>query len=146
MPKPVSAVNSHTKHDHQSTHTLQHWPVAASRVERIILKAKMQLRFTTIDVFTTTPYIGNPLAIVRIPRNLRAILTEAQKQNIARKSYLSEATFLHEPLSGNDHNTVDFDIFTPLSRLAFARHPTIGTTLYTAMNPGVFPGVRQSKT
>jgi hypothetical protein len=27
----------------------------------------MKLPFTTVDVFTTTRYLGNPLAIVRVP-------------------------------------------------------------------------------
>lgn len=105
----------------------------------------MQLPFTTVDVFTTTPYIGNPLAIVRVPRTLRTTLTEAQKQKVAREFNLSETTFLHEPSPEADSGTVDFDIFTPLSRLAFAGHPTIGTALYAAMNPGAYPGIRQLK-
>jgi PhzF family phenazine biosynthesis protein len=106
----------------------------------------MQLPFTTVDVFTTMPYAGNPLAIVRVPHTVCATLTEAQKQKIAREFNFSEITFLHEPSSENENGTVDFDIFTPLSRLAFAGHPTIGIALYATMNQGMYPGVRQLKT
>lgn len=102
----------------------------------------MQLPFTTVDVFTTTPYIGNPLAIVHVPQRLRATLTEAQKQKVAREFNLSETTFLHDPSPENENGTVDFDIFTPLSRLAFAGHPTIGTAFLVAMDQGAYPGIR----
>ena len=106
----------------------------------------MQLPFTTVDVFTTTPYIGNPLAIVRVPRIHRTTLTEAQKQKIAREFNLSETTFLHEPSPENEKGTVGFDIFTPLSRLAFAGHPMIGTALFAAMDQGMYPSIEQLKT
>jgi predicted PhzF superfamily epimerase YddE/YHI9 len=40
----------------------------------------MHLPFTTLDVFTTTRYVANPLAVIRVPASLRLSLTEAQKQ------------------------------------------------------------------
>jgi predicted PhzF superfamily epimerase YddE/YHI9 len=104
----------------------------------------MLLPFTTLDVFTTTRYVGNPLAVIRVPASFRSSLTEAQKQKIAREFNYSETTFLHEPAKGED--TSDFDIFTPVSRMSFAGHPTIGTALYVASHRHVYPGVKQLRT
>jgi predicted PhzF superfamily epimerase YddE/YHI9 len=105
----------------------------------------MQLPFTTVDVFTTTPYIGNPLAIVRVPAHLRDKLSEAQKQKIAREFNLSETSFLHEPNPASN-GTVEFDIFTPLSRMSFAGHPTIGTAVFVAQHTDEYPGVTALRT
>ncbi|KAH7070214.1 phenazine biosynthesis-like protein [Paraphoma chrysanthemicola] len=104
----------------------------------------MKLSFTTVDVFTPTRYIGNPLAIVHVPSALRAQLTEDQKQKIAREFNFSETTFLHEHTSGSD--TADFDIFTTSSRITFAGHPTIGTSIYVAQHASEFPGVTKLRT
>jgi predicted PhzF superfamily epimerase YddE/YHI9 len=106
----------------------------------------MQLPFTTVDVFTTTRYLGNPLAIVRVPFSFRDVLTEEQKQRIAKEFNLSETTFLHEPAPGSDSDTAEFDIFTPLAHLAFAGHPTIGTAVYVASNASTYTGVKQLNT
>lgn len=103
----------------------------------------MQLPFATVNVFTTTRYVGNPLAIVQVPAALRSRLTSEQKQKIAREFNLSETTFLHEP---TEPHTTDYDIFTPLSQLAFAGHPTIGTAVYAASTPSSYPGISQLKT
>lgn len=104
----------------------------------------MQLDFTTVDVFTTTRYIGNPLAIVRVPASLRSTLTEAQKQKIAREFNFSETTFLHEPAPSDD--VADFDIFTTSSRMTFAGHPTIGTAIYVAQHAAAYPGIKSLRT
>jgi predicted PhzF superfamily epimerase YddE/YHI9 len=104
----------------------------------------MHLPFTTLDVFTTTRYVGNPLAVIRVPASLRSSLTETQKQKIAREFNYSETTFLHEPAKGSD--IVEFDIFTPVSRMSFAGHPTIGTALYVASHGNVYPEVKKLRT
>jgi predicted PhzF superfamily epimerase YddE/YHI9 len=104
----------------------------------------MRLEFTTVDVFTTTRYVGNPLSVVRVPASLRSQLSEEQKQKIAREFNLSEITFLHEP--AKDSNTADYDIFTPYSRMTFAGHPTIGTAIYIAQHAAAYPGITQLKT
>ncbi|KAJ0357888.1 hypothetical protein COL922a_014638, partial [Colletotrichum nupharicola] len=54
----------------------------------------MALTFTTLDVFTETRFKGNPLAVVTIPPGM--VLTQAQKQAIAREFNLSETTFVHD--------------------------------------------------
>ncbi|KAF2002077.1 phenazine biosynthesis protein-like protein phzf family [Amniculicola lignicola CBS 123094] len=104
----------------------------------------MHLPFTTLDVFTSTPYLGNPLAVIRVPSSLRSVLTEAQKQRIAREFNYSEITFLHEP-TGED-GIADFDIFTPLSRMTFAGHPTIGTSVYIATHAQQYLGIKALRT
>ncbi|KAM6495060.1 hypothetical protein JOM56_009683 [Amanita muscaria] len=84
--------------------------------------AKLKLKFYQIDVFTRTPYEGNPLAIVHLPPKQDIPLVD--KQRIAREFNLSETVFLHE----NDENggEIKIDIFTPTVELPFAGHPTIG--------------------
>jgi PhzF family phenazine biosynthesis protein len=104
----------------------------------------MHLHFTTLDVFTPTRYAGNPLAVIRVPSSLRSTLTESQKQAIAREFNLSEVTFLHEPAASS--SVADFDIFTPLSRMSFAGHPTIGTAIYVAQHKDVYPGITSLRT
>lgn len=87
-----------------------------------------QLEFATIDVFTTQPYEGNPLAIVRIPRGHP--VSQEQKQAIAREFNLSETTFLHEKDEAAREHAWTVDIFMTTQELPFAGHPTVGTACY----------------
>lgn len=89
----------------------------------------MSLAFITLDVFTTTKFHGNPLALVLVPPDLSATLTQAQKQLIAREFNLSETVFLHEPPDNQTPppDDVRVDIFTSFTEIPFAGHPTIGT-------------------
>lgn len=78
-------------------------------------------RFTQVDVFTTVPYAGNPVAVVLDAGGLDA---EAMQQ-FARWTNLSEAAFLLPPRdSAADYRV---RIFTPASELPFAGHPTLGS-------------------
>ncbi|KAK0278462.1 hypothetical protein LTR35_009201 [Friedmanniomyces endolithicus] len=87
------------------------------------------LSFVTVDVFTTSRFAGNPLAIVRIPEDGQ-VSTE-QMQIIAREFNLSETVFLHENRRGDDGETEwGFRIFMTSAELPFAGHPTIGTACY----------------
>ncbi|KAJ7770273.1 hypothetical protein DFH07DRAFT_272098 [Mycena maculata] len=86
------------------------------------------LKFTKLDVFTSTPFIGNPLAIVHIPSSVN--LTQAEKQLIAREFNLSETIFHHEQDTIDASNPVVIDIFTPEEELPFAGHPTVGAGFY----------------
>jgi len=43
----------------------------------------MKLEFTTLDVFTTKQFHGNPVAIIRVPASQKAALSQTQKQAIA---------------------------------------------------------------
>jgi PhzF family phenazine biosynthesis protein len=82
----------------------------------------MQTRpFTQVDVFTDTPYLGNPLAVVRDGSGL----SDAQMQHFAHWTNVSETVFLLPPtLEGADYQA---RIFTPGSELPFAGHPTLGS-------------------
>jgi PhzF family phenazine biosynthesis protein len=76
---------------------------------------------TYVDVFTTTPYLGNPVAVVHDADGL----TTDEMQGLARWTNLSETTFLLPPTEpGADYRV---RIFTPAAELPFAGHPTLGT-------------------
>jgi PhzF family phenazine biosynthesis protein len=91
---------------------------------------QMELAFTTLDVFTKTRYMGNPVAIVQVPAVSKTHLTQAQKQAIAWEFNLSEIVFMHLPPSGSTFNEIIIDIFTSKAELPFAGHPTIGSAAY----------------
>ncbi|QNN57235.1 PhzF family phenazine biosynthesis protein [Diaphorobacter ruginosibacter] len=80
-----------------------------------------QRRFMQIDVFSSTPFRGNPLAVVVDAEGL----SDAEMQNFARWTNLSETTFLLPP----SHPDADYQvrIFTPSDELPFAGHPTLGS-------------------
>ncbi|KAF3357854.1 Putative DNA helicase INO80 [Verticillium dahliae VDG1] len=90
----------------------------------------MSLDFVTLDVFTKTPYQGNPLGVVHLPHDRP--ITQAQKQAIAREFNLSETVFLHDvdPANDPDPTTRRIDIFMTKGELPFAGHPTIGAAAY----------------
>jgi PhzF family phenazine biosynthesis protein len=91
----------------------------------------LRLDFVELDVFTSKPFLGNPLAIVLIPYGTEPIPQE-QKQLIAREFNLSETAFIHQHGSTSDSDKCPFvvDIFTPYAELPFAGHPTIGSGWY----------------
>src|SRR5258705_4626880 len=77
--------------------------------------------FQQVDVFTTTPYWGNPVAVVLDGSGL----STEQMQRFANWTNLSETTFVLPPtVPGADYQV---RIFTPVSELPFAGHPTLGT-------------------
>ena len=81
----------------------------------------MPRHFRQVDVFTTVPYRGNPLAVVHDADGL----TTEQMQRFANWMNLSETTFVLRPSdSGADYRV---RIFTPSVELPFAGHPTLGT-------------------
>lgn len=86
------------------------------------------LPFHTYDVFTSTRYTGNPLALVTIPSSFSPKPTQEQKQAIAREFNLSETIFLHlnDPSSQETEEDVKVDIFLTTAEIPFAGHPTIG--------------------
>ena len=81
----------------------------------------------TLDVFTTEPLGGNPLAVVRDAAGLDALTM----QRIAGELGLSETVFVLPP---TDARTAlcRLRIFTPAVELPFAGHPTIGTAILLA--------------
>jgi len=84
------------------------------------------IEFHTLDVFTTTPFAGNPLAVVLNAKDL----TTAQMQTIAREFNLSETIFVQPPQ--NPAHTAKVRIFFPTAEIPFAGHPTIGCAILLA--------------
>ena len=78
-------------------------------------------RFTQVDVFTETPLLGNPLAVVHAAQGL----SDDQMAAFARWTNLSETTFLLPPTDPAADYRVR--IFTPHRELPFAGHPTLGS-------------------
>ncbi|MBS0343276.1 MAG: PhzF family phenazine biosynthesis protein [Proteobacteria bacterium] len=77
--------------------------------------------FKQLDVFTDTPFFGNPLAVVLDGTGL----SDEDMQRFARWTNLSETTFVLPPTdAGADYRV---RIFTPGGELGFAGHPTLGT-------------------
>jgi PhzF family phenazine biosynthesis protein len=77
--------------------------------------------FRQVDVFTTAPYRGNPLAVVLNADGL----STGDMQQFASWMNLSETAFVLPPSSEQADYRVR--IFTPASELPFAGHPTLGT-------------------
>jgi trans-2,3-dihydro-3-hydroxyanthranilate isomerase len=86
----------------------------------------MQIDFVTVDVFTTTKFGGNPLAVVLDARGLAS----AQMQAIAAEFNLAETTFVLPPR--DPANTAQVRIFTPRAEMPFAGHPNVGTAFVLA--------------
>lgn len=80
-----------------------------------------QRAFAQVDVFTATPYLGNPVAVVLDGRGL----STEQMQAFTNWTQLSEATFVLPPT----HPDADYAlrIFCPGRELPFAGHPTLGS-------------------
>jgi len=97
------------------------------------------LRFKQIDVFTTRPFLGNPVAVVLDGGGLDT----AAMQRIAAWTNLSETTFVLRPTAaGADYA---LRIFTPRAELPFAGHPTVGSA-HAVLEAGIVaarPELRQ---
>jgi PhzF family phenazine biosynthesis protein len=74
-----------------------------------------------VDVFATTPYTGNPVAVVH---DADGLSTE-EMQRFANWMNFSETTFVLAPEAPEADYRVR--IFTPVLELPFAGHPTLGT-------------------
>jgi trans-2,3-dihydro-3-hydroxyanthranilate isomerase len=92
----------------------------------------MEHRFHTLDVFTTTRFEGNPLAVITDGDGL----TEDQMLAIAREMNLSETVFVQKPTE--DEALARLRIFTTREELKLAGHPVIGTWFLLA-ELGVVP-------
>src|SRR5580700_2014251 len=78
-------------------------------------------RYVVVDVFSTEPLAGNPLAVFPDA----AGIDESTMQKIARELNLAETVFVL-PTTRKDC-AARVRIFTPTKEMAFAGHPTIGT-------------------
>lgn len=81
----------------------------------------MAFAFRQVDVFTTVPLRGNPLAVV-IGADA---LSDDEMARFANWTNLSETTFLLNPT--NPAADYRVRIFTPKGELPFAGHPTLGS-------------------
>jgi trans-2,3-dihydro-3-hydroxyanthranilate isomerase len=90
----------------------------------------MDLPYHLVDVFTSTPLEGNPLAVFPDATALDSVTM----QRIAREMNLSETTFILPAESRP--NALRVRIFTPNYEMEFAGHPTIGTS-YVARQLGM---------
>lgn len=92
----------------------------------------MSRRFKQVDVFTTAPFMGNPLAVILDAEGL----SDQQMQAIARWTNLSETTFV---LPATDP-AADYRvrIFTTSEEFPFAGHPTLGTA-HALLQAGLRP-------
>jgi PhzF family phenazine biosynthesis protein len=77
--------------------------------------------FHQLDVFTSEPLRGNPVAVVHEAEGL----SDGTMQAMASWTNLSETTFLLPPT----HADADYRvrIFTPRAEMPFAGHPTLGS-------------------
>lgn len=86
----------------------------------------MQVKFHTLDVFTTCRFGGNPLAVVLDADGL----SDAQMLKIAREFNLSETIFVCRPK--DKANSASVRIFFPTGEMPFAGHPTVGCAILLA--------------
>jgi len=89
-----------------------------------------ELNYYLLDVFTDTPFGGNPLAVFPHGDDI----STASMQKIANELNLSETTFIQSAKTPESDCTVR--IFTPLRELPMAGHPNLGTA-YTILKHGL---------
>lgn len=77
--------------------------------------------FDQVDVFSATPFGGNPVAVVHDADDL----DDSTMAAFARWTNLSETTFLLRPT--REEADYRLRIFTPSGELPFAGHPTLGS-------------------
>lgn len=92
----------------------------------------MERRFYTLNVFTTTRFEGNPLAVLTDGDGL----SDGAMLAIAREMNLSETVFVQKPTE--DGALARLRIFTTREELKLAGHPVIGTWFLLA-ELGVVP-------
>ena len=81
----------------------------------------MKRRYVVADVFTDTPFLGNPVAVVLDAQGMN----KAQMQQVAVEFGYSETTFVLPP--DTPSHTARVRIFTPSREIPFAGHPNVGT-------------------
>ena len=92
----------------------------------------MTLTYETVDVFTETPFGGNPLAVVFGGEDL----STERMQAIAVEFGYSEITFVLPPK--DPAHTARVRIFTPAHEVPFAGHPNVGTATVVARRGTLF--------
>jgi trans-2,3-dihydro-3-hydroxyanthranilate isomerase len=92
-----------------------------------------RLQMVQLDVFSSTPLAGNPLAVFLDGRGL----SDGEMQALAQEMNLSETTFILPRDPGTEKATgVRVRIFTVQEELPFAGHPTLGTAFALRSSTG----------
>src|SRR3990172_2657681 len=90
------------------------------------IRQPRRLPLVQLDVFSSRPLEGNPLAVFTDGRGL----SDGEMQALAREMNLSETTFvLPRDPETERRQGVRVRIFTVQEELPFAGHPTLGTAL-----------------
>jgi trans-2,3-dihydro-3-hydroxyanthranilate isomerase len=95
------------------------------------------VRYLHYDVFTSTRFEGNQLAVFPEP----AGLSDDDMQTITREMNFSECTFIFPAETSGTHRRMR--IFTPHEELPMAGHPTIGSTFALAEEGVITPGQQE---
>ncbi|MBY4629672.1 PhzF family phenazine biosynthesis protein [Rhizobium croatiense] len=90
------------------------------------------ISYVTVDVFTSTRFEGNPLAVISDAQGL----SDAAMQKIATEFNYSEVTFVLPP--EDDRNSARVRIFTPTMEIPFAGHPNVGTAYVLGRQAEIF--------
>lgn len=94
------------------------------------MSAGQTFRFAQVDVFTATPFAGNPVAVVFGAMHVDS----AMMQRIAQWTNLSETVFVGPPtVAGADYHA---RIFAQDEELPFAGHPTLGVA-HAVLDAGI---------
>lgn len=83
--------------------------------------APRNVPYSIVDVFTRTPFAGNPVAVIHDATKLSA----EEMQSITTEFGFSESTFVLPPQ--DKAFVARVRIFTPITEIPFAGHPNIGT-------------------
>ncbi|MEP9378056.1 PhzF family phenazine biosynthesis protein [Aquabacter sp. CN5-332] len=94
----------------------------------------MPRRYVTLDVFTSRPFGGNPLAVVLDA----AGLDDAAMQQITREFNVSETVFVLPPK--DPAHRARIRIFTTAHEMPFAGHPTVGVAVLLALEDKLSKG------
>jgi trans-2,3-dihydro-3-hydroxyanthranilate isomerase len=92
----------------------------------------IHMAYEVVDVFTTTRFGGNPLAVIPDARGL----DDELMQRIAAEFGYSETSFVLPPV--DPQHTARVRIFTPTAEVPFAGHPNVGTAFVLARRGALF--------
>src|SRR4028118_2062686 len=91
--------------------------------------------FVTVDVFTSTRFGGNPLAVFPKAEGL----SDAEMQSLAAELNLGGTAFVLPPSS--QANTARVRIFNRTAEMPFAGHPNVGTGYVLARRASAPPSI-----
>ena len=107
---------------------------ASQPTAAVAIFLRMPLSYLHYDVFKGEALLGNQLAVFTDARGLDT----AKMQRLAREMNFSESTFIL-PAERSDTD-IRMRIFTPMSEMPMAGHPTIGSTFALAQTGVIRPG------